>query len=128
MIEENTGGVDMRYLLLIYTGEGAPAEGSDEAVAEMQEWYEYTEELRAAGALLGGEPLQPVETAVTVRVRNGEITSTDGPFAETKEILGGFYMINVDTQEEAERWAAKIPSSRYGSTEVRPIAELPAAD
>lgn len=115
----------MRYLLLIYTGEGGPAEGSAEAMAEMQEWFQYTEELRASGALLGGEPLQGVDSAVTVRVRDGAVTSTDGPFAETKEILGGFYMIDVETREEAERWAAKIPSSRYGSTEVRPIMELP---
>jgi hypothetical protein len=117
----------MRYLLLIYSAEDAgPAMGSAEAEAEMKEWYEYTEELRAAGVLLGGEPLHGVSEAVTVRVRDGEISSTDGPFAETKEILGGFYMIDVGTREEAEQWAAKIPSSRYGSTEVRPIMELPA--
>ncbi len=90
----------------------------------MQEWFQYTEDLRASGAFLGGEPLEGVDTAVTVRVRDGDISSTDGPFAETKEILGGFYMIDVETREEAEGWAARLPSSRYGSTEVRPIMEL----
>lgn len=115
----------MRYLLLIYSAEDAgPTMGSPEADAEMQEWYDYTEQLRAAGVLLGGEPLQGAAEAVTVRVRDGAVSTTDGPFAETKEILGGFYMIDVETREEAERWAAKLPSSRYGSTEVRPIMEI----
>lgn len=114
----------MRYLLLIYAGDDAPAANSEEAKADYPKWFKFTEDLRAAGAFLAGEPLMGVETAVTVRVRDGNPISTDGPFAETKEVLGGFYMIDVETLQEAEDWAAQIPSSRYGSTEVRPILEL----
>ncbi len=114
----------MRYMLLIYTGEGGPEAGSAEQQAEMEEWFAFTKELEDAGALLGGDALQGVDTAVTVRVRDGSAGTTDGPFAETKEILGGFYMIDVDSADEAAAWAAKIPSARYGSVEVRPIFEL----
>ena len=116
----------MRYLLLIYSAPGAgPEPGTPEHAAEMQEWFAYTEELREAGVLLGGDALQGVETAVTVRGAGGQTSRTDGPFAETKEVLGGFYMIETDTVDEATAWAEKIPSTRYGSTEVRPIMEIP---
>ncbi len=115
----------MRYLLLIYSAPGAgPEPGSPEHAAEMQEWFAYTKELEEAGVLIGGDALQGADTAVTVRARDGEVSRTDGPFAETKEVLGGYYMIDVATGDEAARWAAKIPSTRYGSTEVRPILEL----
>ena len=115
----------MRYMLLIYTGDGAgPEPGSDEAAAEMQEWFEYTSALTDAGVLLGSDPLDPVNTAVTVRVRDGETLSIDGPFAETKEVLGGYYMIEVASREEAVAWGAKIPSVRYGSIEVRRVMEI----
>ena len=115
----------MRYLLLLYTAEDAgPAEGSPEQAAEMQQWFAYTEELRASGCMLGGEPLHGVDTATTVRVRDGSTVTTDGPFAETKEVLGGFYMIDVADLDEATAWAAKIPSAPYGSVEVRPIMEI----
>lgn len=119
----------MRYLLLIYSAEDAgPAPGSPEQEAEMAEWFAYTEALQEAGALLGGEPLHGKDTAVTVRVKDGQTSATDGPFAETKEILGGFYMIDVETAEEAAEWASKIPTARYGSIEVRPILEIYSAD
>lgn len=115
----------MRYLLLIYSAPGAgPEPGSPEAEAEMAEWYAYTQELQEAGVLLGGEPLHGTETAITVRSRDGEVSRTDGPFAETKEVLGGFYMIDVADINEAAAWAEKLPSTRYGSTEIRPIMEL----
>lgn len=115
----------MRYMLLIYSAEGTgPEPGSDEAMAEMQEWFAYTESLQEAGVLLGGEPLYPVDSAVTVRSRAGSVDTTDGPFAETKEGLGGFYMIDVDTVEEAIEWGSRIPSARYGSIEVRRVLEL----
>ena len=115
----------MRYMLLIYVGEGAgPEPGSEEQIAEMQEWFAYTQELEDAGVLLGGDALQGLDTAVTVRVRDGHTGTTDGPFAETKEALGGYYMIDVDSADDAVAWAAKIPSVRYGSIEVRPILEL----
>ncbi len=117
----------MRYLLLLYNAPGAgPSSDSPEAAAEMQEWFAYTQKLADSGALLGGEPLHPVESATTVRIRDGETLHTDGPFAETKETLGGFYMIDVETLDEALDWAAKIPNVGYGSVEVRPIMEMPA--
>lgn len=116
----------MRYMLLLYSPPDAgPAPDSPEAAAEMQEWFVYTQKLADSGAMLGGEPLHPVETATTVRVRDGKALHTDGPFAETKETLGGFYMIDVESLDDALEWAAKIPSVGYGSVEVRPIMELP---
>lgn len=116
----------MRYALLLYSSaEASPAPGSPEQAAEMPMWFAYTEELQKAGALLGGEPLHGVETATTVQVRDGDTVSTDGPFAETKETLGGFYLIDVESLDEAVEWAAKIPLAPYGSVEVRPVMELP---
>ena len=112
----------MQYALLIYD-DGTAWEGfsEEEQGKFMQEYFTYTEELRASGAHLGGEALQPVMTAKSVRVREGDQLVTDGPFAETKEALGGFYLIDVDSEEEALKWAAKIPSSRFGTIEVRPV-------
>ncbi len=116
----------MRYALLIYSDpDAAPANGSPEQAAEMQQWFAYTQELEAAGAHLGGEGLQPVSTATTVQVRGGRTVTTDGPFAETKEVLGGFYLIEAANLDEATRWAEKIPNSGYGSIEVRPVMEFP---
>jgi hypothetical protein len=115
-----------QYMLLIYT----PAEGSpspEAMAAEMPRWQEYTEALRAAGAMAAGDALQPVETATTVRVRNGETMVTDGPFAETKEILGGYYIIDVPDLDAALGWAARIPSAPRGSVEVRPVMVFDAA-
>ncbi|MDH3301517.1 MAG: YciI family protein [Acidimicrobiia bacterium] len=118
----------MRYMLLLYSAADAgPAQGSPEQAAEMQQWFAYTEELAKAGCLIGGEPLHGIDTATTVRVREGKTVTTDGPFAETKETLGGYYMIDVETLDEALEWAAKTPLTTYGSVEVRPIMEIPAA-
>jgi hypothetical protein len=115
----------MRYMLLLYSAPDAgPTPGSDEHAAEMNEWFAYTNELAESGALISGEPLHGIETATTIRVRDGETLSTDGPFAETKEVLGGYYMIDVDDIDAATAWAAKIPLAPYGSVEVRPIMEL----
>lgn len=112
----------MKYLLAIYAEEGAaPAPDSPEMATEMQAWFEYTEALRKAGALLGGEALQPKATAKTVRSRNGSVVTTDGPHAETKEVLGGFYLIEAETEAEAVEWASKIPNVTYGSVEVWPV-------
>ena len=117
----------MQYMLLIYDDEkqwaGMSAEESRQL---MQEYFAYTDELRQAGAFVAGEPLQPTQTATTVRVRDGERLVTDGPFAETKEQLGGYYLIDVESLDEALEWAAKIPSARLGSIEVRPVMEIPA--
>ncbi len=110
----------MRYLLLIYEHENNPP--PDEA--EMGKWFEYTDALREAGAMEAGEALHPTPTATTVRLRNGETVATDGPFAETKEQLGGFYLIDVPDLDAALEWAAKMPNAHRGSTEVRPILEF----
>lgn len=117
----------MRYLLLLYSDEsGRPAPGSPELAADMPRWFAVTEELRAAGAFQAGEALQSVDTATSIQVRDGKTITTDGPFAETKEVLGGFYMIEAADLDEATRWAEKMPSAGYGTVEIRPIMELPA--
>ncbi|MBD0329808.1 MAG: YciI family protein [Thermoleophilia bacterium] len=110
----------MQYMLLIYDDEQVWERlDEDERNALMSEYFAYTEQLRRSGAYVAGEALHPVGTAKSVRVRDGEQLVTDGPFAETKEALGGFYLIEVDSDEEALAWAAKIPSSRLGTIEVR---------
>lgn len=115
----------MRYLLLIYSNEQPEtAPTQEEMDTVMQEYYAFSNELQASGAMLGGEALLPTNSATTVRVRNGQTSSTDGPFAETKEQLGGFYMVNCDNLDEAIQWAAKIPGAKIGSVEVRPIMEF----
>jgi hypothetical protein len=119
----------MRYMLLIYAAPGTgPADGSPEQAAEMKEWYSYTQELVDAGAMISGEALHGAEAATTVRVREGETVVTDGPFAETKEVLGGFYAIEAENVDAALEWAAKVPAAPYGAIEVRPIMELPPAE
>ncbi len=111
----------MQYMLLIYDDpQNWAGMAEDERDAVMGEYFAYTEELRKAGAFVAGEALQPTETAKSVRTRDGAEVVTDGPFAETKEVFGGFYLIDVDSEEDALRWAAKIPSSRFGTIEVRP--------
>ncbi|HXG27675.1 MAG TPA: YciI family protein [Nevskiales bacterium] len=108
----------MKYLCLVYAEEKA-LEGFDDA-----ECVAYDEGIRAKGQCLASEALQPVRTAATVRVRNGKITVTDGPFAETKEALAGFYLVEAHDLNEAIQLAAKIPPARVGSIEVRPIRQL----
>ena len=116
----------MRYALLICDEEKRQAEMSeDEATAQMNAYMAFGEEMGARGVLQGGERLQPVTTATTVRVRDDEVVTSDGPFAETKEQLGGFYLIDVPNLEAALDWAAKCPSARDGSIEVRPLAPGP---
>ena len=114
----------MQYLCLIYTDENADARMTrEEGQAIMGEYFAFTEGIKKSGHYIGGEALQPTPTATTVRVRNGKVSSTDGPFAETKEQLGGYYLINAKDLNDAIQVAAKIPSSRIGSIEVRPIQE-----
>jgi hypothetical protein len=110
----------MKYLLLIYENEATTPQ--DEA--EFGKWMAYTEKLKASGAMLGGEALQPTATATTVRVKGGKMVTTDGPFAETKEQLGGFYMIEAKNLDGALKWAAEIPSAGRGPVEVRPIMDF----
>ncbi|MCB8979714.1 MAG: YciI family protein [Ardenticatenaceae bacterium] len=115
----------MQYLLMIYTSEQQDAQRSPaEQEANMGEYFAFTNEVRQAGVMVAGEALHPTTSATTVRVRNGQISSTDGPFAETKEQLGGYYLLNCENLDEAIQWAAKIPGARDGSIEIRPIWEF----
>ncbi len=119
----------MQYMLLIYDDEKVwEGFSEEERNALMGEYVRYTEELREAGAYVAGDALQPIGTATTVRVRDGERLLTDGPFAETKEQLGGYYIVDVETIDDAVAWAAKIPSARYGSIEVRPVVVFDRAE
>ncbi len=118
----------MRYLLLIYDNEQTWANMSqEESQAIMGDYFGYSEEVFGAGVAKAGDALQPTSSATTVRVRDGQTLATDGPFAETKEQLGGYYLIDVPDLDEAIKWAAKIPSSRIGSIEVRPVLDFPDA-
>jgi hypothetical protein len=108
-------------MLLIYVDPETAPQGN----TEVPKWAAVSEELAAAGVLLGGDPLEGGETATTVRVRGGQQLTTDGPFAETKELLGGYYMIDVEDLDQALTWASKMPNLTYGSVEVRPIRDFP---
>ena len=115
----------MKYMLLIYTDPDAgPTPGTSEFELTHKHWMTYTDDLAASGKLLEGDALQPSDTATTVRVRAGDRLTTDGPFAETKEILGGYYVIDVDGLDAALEWAARMPNITYGSVEVRPIMDF----
>jgi hypothetical protein len=116
----------MKYLLLIYENEGDFAKLPEAEQGRIfEEYMDYTRRIRKSGNYLGGEALQPVSTATTVRVKNGKTLTTDGPFAETREQLGGFYLVEAKDLDEAIRLAAGIPGSRTGSIEVRPIMPTP---
>jgi hypothetical protein len=116
----------MRYALLIYADENPAVEWTQEQRDEETKAYgEFTKEIANRGIMQGGEPLQGTATATTVRVRDGESLTTDGPFAETKEVLGGFYLVDCKDLDEAIEIASKIPTAKHGSIEVRPIMELP---
>ncbi len=115
----------MRFALLIYSNEAARAELGEQKMQEnMGAWFGYTEGLQNSGKMLAGDALQPTSTAHTVRIGNGDPTITDGPFAETKEQFGGFYILNVDTWEEAAEAAKSMPIAEGGSVEIRPLWEF----
>jgi hypothetical protein len=114
----------MMYMCLIYAPADAPQMSPEEQQKEYADYFAYTEEAKRSGKLVDGLPLQMPDTATTVRVRSGERITTDGPFAETKEWLAGFYTFNCDSLDEALDWAAKIPGAKYGSIEVRPVMEF----
>ena len=115
----------MHYLLLIYQNEADHARLSQEELgAEYEAYGAYGEEVQKRGAFLSGEPLMPTNTATTVRVRGGKTLTTDGPFAETKEQLGGYYLLNCKDLDEAIEWAARIPAVTAGSIEIRPVMEF----
>jgi hypothetical protein len=111
------------YLLLLYADEVDAAEQA-EREAELPQWMQYAQDLRDAGVFLGSDRLYPVESATTVRVRNDETELVDGPFAVTKEFLGGYFLIECADLDDALKWAARAPIARYGSVEVRPVMDL----
>ena len=112
----------MKYALLIYSAPGSgPVPGSEEAQAEYAEYIAFGDYVRERAEIAAGEALHGIDTATTVRVREGELLSTDGPFAETKELLGGFYIIDAEDLDQAIEFAGRIPTARHGSVEVRPV-------
>jgi hypothetical protein len=115
----------MKYLCLIY-GDETQWQKMPKAEAEKVygEYFAFTDGLKKSGHYIGGNPLQPTQTATTVRMRNGKVSTTDGPFAETKEQLGGYYLVEAKDLNDAIQVASRIPGARLGSIEVRPIAEM----
>ena len=112
----------MQYLMLIYNDEANPPQpGTAEGDAYIGEYYAFTEEVKQNNLFVGSNALEPVATATTVRVREGKTETTDGPFAETKEQLGGYYLLDCKDLDEAIEYAAKIPCARAGSIEIRPV-------
>jgi hypothetical protein len=112
----------MQYMLLIYSSEDAwESLSEDDRDALYAEYGQFGADLRARNAFVAGDELQATSTATTVRVRDGESLISDGPFAETKETLGGYYLIEADSLDEAIQWASRIPSARHGAVEVRPV-------
>jgi hypothetical protein len=117
----------MKYALLLYADEGAWNGLDPEAQgAVMAEYEAVTEAMKQSGAYLGGEGLQPTTTATTLRQRDGKRVVTDGPFVESKEVLGGFYLVECASLDEALDWAARIPDARLGGVEVRPVLDVEA--
>ena len=117
----------MKYMLLLYNDpETFPAPGTPEGDAANARWFQLTEEMAQAGVLAGGEALQPPQTATVLRAPNGSAVLSDGPYAETKEFLGGYYLLEADDLDRAIALAARIPAARMGgSVEIRPIVEQP---
>lgn len=115
----------MKYMLLLASNPAdEPTPDSDAFGPYMGEWAAYSHALAEAGAMVGGEALQGPETASTVQVRGGKRIVTDGPFIESKEVIGGFYVIDVANLNEALDWAARIPNAHFGTIEVRPVMEF----
>ena len=112
----------MKYLCLIYDDEKkAVTMSKSDLDALMTDYFAFTEDIKKSGHYVAGEALKPVQTATSVRIRNGKLSTTDGPFAETTEQLGGFYMVDAKDLNEAIQIAAKIPSAKTGTIEVRPV-------
>jgi hypothetical protein len=112
----------MKYMLLMYANESeAPKYTAEEHQTVAQAWYAFGQEAKAAGVLLGNNGLASIQDATTLRIRAGKTLVVDGPFAETHEQLGGYYLLECKDLDEALAWAAKIPIAQYGSIEVRPL-------
>jgi hypothetical protein len=109
----------VQYMLLIYSNENGDSEGDEQDI--LRRYGAFTQEVRDGGKLVTADRLQPTSAATTIRIRNGETLVTDGPFAETKEQLGGYYILECDNIDEALGYAAKIPAAEQGSIEVRPV-------
>ncbi len=118
----------MQYLLMI-VGDKEPVDKAhaDDMKNLMGAFMAYTRAMREAGVMIAGDPLQPISTATTVRVRDGKTQVLDGPFAESKEQLGGYYLIDVPDLDTALSWAERCPGAQYGAIEVRPIMVIPGA-
>ncbi len=118
----------MKYLALIYSDESNDAGNSDMSTeqgrAYIQSYFDFGAAGAEAGKVLGGDALHPVSTATSVQVRDGQVITTDGPFAETKEQLGGYYLLDCDNLDEAISWAARIPAATHGTIEVRPLMDF----
>ena len=115
----------MQYMLLLASApDVSPQPGSPEEAAEMGEWFAFDQMVKDAGVFVSGEALHPQDTATSVRVREGKTVVTDGPYAETKEHLGGFYVLDVANLDEAISWAEKVPNVDYGSGEIPPIFDV----
>ena len=116
----------MRYMALIYNDpELMPAPGSPEFGAMMQGYFTANATYAADGVLLGGEPLEDVSAATSLRIRGGETRTMDGPFAETREQLGGYFVVEAESMEEAIKFAELIPGAKFGTVEVRPMLDVP---
>lgn len=116
----------MQYLVLIYSQEPTEAPDPAQISTVMEQYNAYTQMLRDRGAYVHGEALQPTSTATTVRVRDGQTMTTDGPFAETKEALGGFYLVEAKDLDEALALGGACPGAKWGSIEVRPVVDFSA--
>ena len=111
----------MKYMLLMYADESQAPKTAQEDQVVAQAWYGFNEEAKAAGVLLLNNGLDPIASATTLRVREAKTLTIDGPFAETHEQLGGYYLLECKDLDDALRWAEKIPTARYGSMEARPL-------
>ena len=111
----------MKYMLLLYADESKGPQTPEEVQAVAPAWYAFGNDAKAAGVLLGNHGLNPVADATTLRVREGRALVADGPFAETPEQLGGYYLLDCQDLDEALAWAGKIPTAKYGSIEIRPL-------
>jgi len=111
----------MQYMLLLYNDD-APIDGDEQDI--LRRYGVFTQEVRDNGTFVEGNRLQPASTSATIRIRDGETLVTDGPFAETKEQLGGYYVLECENIDEALAYAAKIPAVEYGSIEVRPVWQM----
>jgi hypothetical protein len=114
----------MKYMLLIYGVEPTSAPSPEDLKTEMDAYNAYTKLLQDRNAMVAGEALHPISSSTTVRVRSGKTTTTDGPFAETKEQLGGFYIVEAKDLDEATEFAAACPGAKVGSIEVRPVVDF----